>query len=86
MNWNQEELDQWALAQQQKEEDNQALNKYRCMRCFPCSNKQAPQLMMIGACQPGDGFDKMLLNRAKAQQLHLPTCVTLTPTASCLLC
>ena len=29
MNWNQEELDQWALAQQQKEEDNQALDKYR---------------------------------------------------------
>lgn len=31
MNWNQEELDQWALAQQQKEEDNQALHKYRCV-------------------------------------------------------
>jgi hypothetical protein len=30
MNWNQEELDQWSLAQQQKEEDNQALDKYRC--------------------------------------------------------
>jgi len=29
MNWNQDELDQWALGQQQKEEDNQALDKYR---------------------------------------------------------
>eukprot|EP00879_Flechtneria_rotunda_P003815 GHRR01004055.1.p1 GENE.GHRR01004055.1~~GHRR01004055.1.p1 ORF type:complete len:980 (+),score=386.14 GHRR01004055.1:396-3335(+) len=29
MNWNQEELDQWAIAQRQKEEDNQALEKYR---------------------------------------------------------
>lgn len=29
MNWNQEELDQWAVAQKQKEEDNQALEKYR---------------------------------------------------------
>jgi hypothetical protein len=29
MNWNQEELEQWALAQRQKEEDNQALEKYR---------------------------------------------------------
>jgi hypothetical protein len=29
MNWNQEELDQWSVAQQQKEEDNQALGKYR---------------------------------------------------------
>ncbi len=29
MNWNQEELDQWSVAQQQKEEDNQALDKYR---------------------------------------------------------
>lgn len=29
MNWNQEELDQWGLAQRQKEEDNAALDKYR---------------------------------------------------------
>ena len=29
MNWNQEELEQWALAQKQKEEDNLALEKYR---------------------------------------------------------
>lgn len=29
MNWNQEELEQWALAQRQKEEDNAALEKYR---------------------------------------------------------
>jgi hypothetical protein len=29
MNWNQEELDQWSVAQQQKEEDNQALDKYK---------------------------------------------------------
>ncbi|MEW5311178.1 MAG: hypothetical protein WDW38_002914 [Sanguina aurantia] len=29
MNWNQEELEQWALAQRQKEEDNAALAKYR---------------------------------------------------------
>jgi hypothetical protein len=29
MNWNQEELDQWAVAQRQKEEDNAALDKYR---------------------------------------------------------
>jgi hypothetical protein len=29
MNWNQEELNQWSVAQQQKEEDNQALHKYR---------------------------------------------------------
>ncbi|KAJ9515479.1 hypothetical protein QJQ45_016481 [Haematococcus lacustris] len=29
MNWNQEELEQWALAQKQKEEDNAALEKYR---------------------------------------------------------
>eukprot|EP00878_Enallax_costatus_P041650 GHUV01048482.1.p1 GENE.GHUV01048482.1~~GHUV01048482.1.p1 ORF type:complete len:112 (+),score=41.43 GHUV01048482.1:252-587(+) len=29
MNWNQEELDQWAVAQKQKEEDNSALEKYR---------------------------------------------------------
>jgi hypothetical protein len=29
MNWNQEELDQWAVAQKQKEDDNQALEKYR---------------------------------------------------------
>lgn len=29
MNWNQEELDQWAIAQKQKEEDNTALDKYR---------------------------------------------------------
>eukprot|EP00195_Chlamydomonas_chlamydogama_P009299 CAMPEP_0202915398 /NCGR_PEP_ID=MMETSP1392-20130828/65575_1 /ASSEMBLY_ACC=CAM_ASM_000868 /TAXON_ID=225041 /ORGANISM="Chlamydomonas chlamydogama, Strain SAG 11-48b" /LENGTH=937 /DNA_ID=CAMNT_0049607407 /DNA_START=168 /DNA_END=2981 /DNA_ORIENTATION=- len=28
MNWNQEELEQWALAQRQKEEDNAALQKY----------------------------------------------------------
>lgn len=30
MNWNQEELEQWAVAQKQKEDDNQALEKYRC--------------------------------------------------------
>lgn len=29
MNWNQEEIEQWALAQRQKEEDNAALEKYR---------------------------------------------------------
>lgn len=29
MNWNQEELEQWALAQRQKEEDNEALDKYK---------------------------------------------------------
>jgi hypothetical protein len=29
MNWNQEELDQWVLAQKQKEEDNLALEKYK---------------------------------------------------------
>eukprot|EP00955_Chlamydomonas_euryale_P027376 288760-Chlamydomonas_euryale.AAC.1 len=28
MNWNQEEIEQWALAQRQKEEDNAALEKY----------------------------------------------------------
>jgi hypothetical protein len=27
--WNQEELEQWATAQRQKEEDNLALDKYR---------------------------------------------------------
>ena len=29
MNWNQEELEQWATASKQKEEDNLALEKYR---------------------------------------------------------
>jgi hypothetical protein len=29
MNWNQEEMEQWALAQRQKEEDNLALDKYK---------------------------------------------------------
>ncbi|KAG2493473.1 hypothetical protein HYH03_008290 [Edaphochlamys debaryana] len=29
MNWNQEELEQWALAERQKAEDNSALEKYR---------------------------------------------------------
>ena len=29
MNWNQEELEQWALASRQKEEDNLTLEKYR---------------------------------------------------------
>ena len=29
MNWNQEEMEQWALAQRQKEEDNTALDKYK---------------------------------------------------------
>jgi hypothetical protein len=29
MNWNQEELEQWALASRQKEEDNLALQKYQ---------------------------------------------------------
>jgi hypothetical protein len=29
MNWNQEELEQWALAVRQKEEDNLTLEKYR---------------------------------------------------------
>ena len=29
MNWNQEELEQWALASRQKEEDNLALEKYK---------------------------------------------------------
>jgi hypothetical protein len=29
MNWNQEEMEQWVLAQKQKEEDNLALEKYR---------------------------------------------------------
>jgi len=29
MNWNQEEMEQWALAQRQKEEDNAALDKYK---------------------------------------------------------
>ena len=29
MNWNQEELEQWALAARQKEEDNLTLEKYR---------------------------------------------------------
>jgi hypothetical protein len=29
MNWNQEELEQWALTRQQKEEDNQAIERYR---------------------------------------------------------
>lgn len=43
MNWNQEELDQWAVAQKQKEEDNQALEKYRwvmwsMLRKLPGSN------------------------------------------------
>ena len=28
MNWNQEELEQWALAARQKEEDNISLQKY----------------------------------------------------------
>ena len=28
MNWNQDELEQWALATKQKEEDNLALQKY----------------------------------------------------------
>ena len=28
MNWNQEELEQWALTQQQKEDDNTALERY----------------------------------------------------------
>jgi hypothetical protein len=30
--WNAEELEQWAIAQRQKEEDNLALEKYRCVR------------------------------------------------------
>lgn len=29
MNWNQEELEQWALAERQKAEDNAALEKYK---------------------------------------------------------
>ncbi|KAF5827559.1 coiled-coil domain-containing protein 39 [Dunaliella salina] len=29
MNWNQEEMEQWALAQRQKEEDNTAMDKYK---------------------------------------------------------
>ena len=29
MNWNQEELEQWALATRQKEEDHLTLEKYR---------------------------------------------------------
>lgn len=29
MNWNEEEMEQWALAQRQKEEDNSALEKYK---------------------------------------------------------
>ena len=29
MNWNQEELEQWVVTQQQKEEDNDALAAYR---------------------------------------------------------
>lgn len=29
MNWNQEELEQWALAERQKNEDNAALEKYK---------------------------------------------------------
>lgn len=29
LNWNQEELEQWALATRQKEEDNLTLEKYR---------------------------------------------------------
>lgn len=29
MNWNQEELEQWALAARQKEEDNLTLEKYK---------------------------------------------------------
>jgi hypothetical protein len=32
MNWNQEELEQWALAARQKEEDNLALLKYTKVR------------------------------------------------------
>jgi hypothetical protein len=28
MNWNQEELEQWALAARQKEEDNLAIERY----------------------------------------------------------
>lgn len=34
--------------------------------------------MMGGACQHDAGFDKLVFTRAKAQQLHLPTCA-LTP-------
>ena len=30
MNWNQEELDQWAAAERAKEEDNRAVEMYRC--------------------------------------------------------
>lgn len=29
MNWNQEELDQWAAAEKAKEEDNQAVELYK---------------------------------------------------------
>jgi hypothetical protein len=32
MNWNQEELEQWSVTQQHKEDDNQALEEYRCAR------------------------------------------------------
>lgn len=45
MNWNQEELEQWSLAQQQKEEDNQALDKYRCERHH--GNTTAQQVLLL---------------------------------------
>lgn len=49
MNWNQEELEQWALAAKQKEEDNLALQKYaraddvkiKELRCVVCPPKFA---------------------------------------------
>lgn len=31
--WNEDQLEQWAAAQRQKEEDNAALAKYRCGSC-----------------------------------------------------
>ena len=47
MNWNQEELEQWALAQRQKEEDNAALEKYK--------HKDAAKVWLEGEME-GGGF------------------------------
>lgn len=42
MNWNQEELEQWALAARQKEEDNLALLKYTKVRNSACATPPLP--------------------------------------------
>jgi hypothetical protein len=68
MNWNQEELDQWALAQQQKEEDNQALDKYRCGCGAALAAANKHQLWREASSR------NMLHTWATAQQSHLPTC------------